>query len=62
VRKGRWKYIKDGAIDLLFDLEADVGERHDLGYQHPEIIVELRAELARWEAEMAREEPQFVVK
>ena len=30
VRQGKWKYVQDGGIELLFDLEADVGERHDL--------------------------------
>jgi arylsulfatase A-like enzyme len=62
VRKGRWKSIKDGGIEMLFDLEDDVGERRDLGYQHPEILAELRAELARWEAELGRTKPRFVVK
>ena len=43
IRHGKWKYINDGnAMDLLFDLEADIGERTNLGYQHPEIVEDLQ--------------------
>ncbi|MEO6244216.1 MAG: sulfatase-like hydrolase/transferase, partial [Opitutaceae bacterium] len=37
IREGRWKYMNDGnTMDLLFDLETDIGERTNLGYHHPE--------------------------
>src|SRR5262245_41264099 len=62
VRKGRWKYVRDGAIELLFDLETDPGERKDLAYHHPEKVAELTRLLDAWEAEMAREKPAFIVK
>ena len=42
LRRGPWKYLWDGTFDFLFDLSADPSERNDLGYQHPELIAELR--------------------
>jgi arylsulfatase A-like enzyme len=59
VRKGRWKYLWDGGFELLFDLDTDPGERRDLGARHPEVVADLRAELDRWEADLARSRPAF---
>jgi hypothetical protein len=39
-------------MDLLFDLEADISERTNLGYQEPQILEDLKARLKAWEAEM----------
>ncbi len=50
VRRGKWKYLLDREVELLFDLEKDVGERHNLAYRHPEVVRELRRALAGWEA------------
>lgn len=61
-RKGRWKYVRDGSIDLLFDMERDPGEREDVSYQHPEIVRELKAALEAWERDVARDAPRFSVK
>jgi arylsulfatase A-like enzyme len=52
VRRGRWKYVRDGGIDLLFDLERDVGERQSLAHLEPARLAELRALLGPWEADM----------
>ncbi|MEQ1852402.1 MAG: sulfatase-like hydrolase/transferase [Chthoniobacteraceae bacterium] len=62
VRHGKWKYIQDGNVEMLFDLSADVGERRDLSFQHPDIFATLKRELAGWEAELAKERPEFLVK
>jgi arylsulfatase A-like enzyme len=51
-RRGKWKYVLDGQLPMLFDLEADVGERVDLGYRHPDKLRELAALHAAWEQEM----------
>jgi arylsulfatase A-like enzyme len=61
-RKGKWKYIRDSQGELLFDLEADIGERHDLSEVHPRTVAKLRKEVASWEAEMDRSRPRFSVK
>lgn len=49
VRRGQWKYLLDGRVELLFDLSADVGERRNVAYRHPERVAELRSLLAAWE-------------
>jgi arylsulfatase A-like enzyme len=61
-RKGKWKYIRYSRGELLFDLETDIGERHDLSARNTETVAELRKEVARWEAEIGRSHPRFVVK
>jgi arylsulfatase A-like enzyme len=52
VRRGRWKYIHDREVDLLFDLTSDIGERRNLAFQHPEVVKSLRAALAEWESKL----------
>lgn len=48
VREGRWKYLRGGAREYLFDLESDREEKHNLLAEHPEIVGRLRSKLARW--------------
>jgi len=63
VRHGKWKYVQDGVVvEMLFDLENDIGERRDLAFQHPEVLADLKARLKSWEEEMAKEKPQLLVK
>ena len=63
IREGRWKYLNDGnTMDLLFDLEADIGERVNLGYRHPEVLARLKKSLAAWEAEMDATEREILVR
>jgi arylsulfatase A-like enzyme len=62
VRHGPWKYMRDGMLEMLFDLEKDISERRNLAYQHPDIVARLRQMLADWEAEMAKEPTTFVVR
>ena len=57
-RKGRWKYIDDntggrGFPELLFDVEADPGERRNLFFRHQDVARALRAEALRWEASIS---------
>jgi arylsulfatase A len=53
IRHGNYKYVDDGGtMDLLFDLNADPGERTNLNYRHPEITEDLKARLKSWEEEM----------
>ena len=61
IRHGNWKYVYDGALPMLFNLENDVGERQDLGYRHPEILKDLERRLAEWEAELAKNPPPVLV-
>lgn len=63
IRHGKWKYVNDGnTMDLLFDLEADIGERTNLGYQHLDILADLKAKLKAWEAEIDATEREIWVR
>jgi arylsulfatase A-like enzyme len=54
VRKRNWKLVIDGNTQLLFDLEADIGERHNAYSEHPEVARELREALTEWERSLLR--------
>lgn len=62
VRHGPWKYIQDSNVEMLFHLPDDISERHDVSYQNPTVFADLKERLAAWEAEMAKEPTQFLVK
>jgi arylsulfatase A-like enzyme len=63
IRHGPWKYINDGnTMDLLFNLNDDIGERNDLGYQHPEILEDLKARLKTWEDEIDATRREILVR
>jgi arylsulfatase A-like enzyme len=49
VRKGDWKYVRDGDVDLLFDLSVDPRERHDQGYRQQARVRDMQRLLAEWE-------------
>ena len=55
VRRGNWKYIDDRGQYLLFNLQADPGERHDVAQQHADVVRELRTLVAKWEADVDAE-------
>jgi arylsulfatase A-like enzyme len=48
MRRGGWKYLRDGGRELLFDLQADIGEHNNVVRDHPELARELHAELSAW--------------
>ncbi len=50
VRQGRWKYIEDGHTRLLFDIEADMGERENVFFNNVELAEQLRAKLDDWQS------------
>jgi arylsulfatase A-like enzyme len=62
LRHGTWKYIQDANVEMLFDLAADIGERRDLSFAHPEKFAELKQRLREWEADVDREPPDFLVR
>lgn len=63
IRHGKWKYVNDGnTMDLLFDLEADISEHTNLGYQHPEVVTDLKERLKAWEAEVDASDREIWVK
>ena len=59
VRNGPWLYIRtyhDGynwfPPEMLFDIDQDPHEQHDLAGQHPEICARLNHLLAQWQDHM----------
>jgi arylsulfatase A-like enzyme len=52
VRSGRWKLLVYGRHHLLFDLQADPGERTDLTARHPQLVVTLKNLLADWKKDV----------
>ncbi len=62
VRHGTWKYLQDGNVELLFNLQTDLGERRDVYRDHPQIMADLKQRLAAWETELAKHQPEFLVK
>ncbi len=52
IREGKWKLLRGGPREYLFDLEADPGEKHNLLARHPEIAVRLRDHLKVWGADL----------
>jgi arylsulfatase A len=61
-RVGSWKYVRDGDIELLFDVVRDPGERTDMGYREPETLARLRGALADWEKDLAQSPPPRVIR
>jgi arylsulfatase A-like enzyme len=61
-RQGKWKYLKDASTEFLFDLDSDIGERHNLAYRHPELVTRLRQLHAVWEADVDRHAVDILVK
>lgn len=62
IRYGRWKFIQDDMVEMLFDLSTDISERQDLAYRQPAIVVDLKRRLAEWEADVGKNPPAFVVR
>jgi arylsulfatase A-like enzyme len=55
VRRGNMKLLRvEGESDKLFDLAADIGEKHDLAAEKPGVVRELGAALSRWNGELAQ--------
>jgi uncharacterized sulfatase len=52
IREGRWKLLRGGEREYLYDLSADLEEKHNLASQHPDIAARLRARLTAWCAEL----------
>lgn len=48
MRKGKWKYLRGGDREYLFDLHADISETKNLLAEFPEIAAPFRAELEAW--------------
>ncbi|MCW5966317.1 MAG: sulfatase-like hydrolase/transferase [Bryobacterales bacterium] len=59
MRYERWKYLDDntgerGLPELLFDVEADPGERRNLFYSNQEVAARMRRQCLEWHKDVAR--------
>tara|TARA_R110002072_G_scaffold302710_2_gene487731 strand:- start:294701 stop:296521 length:1821 start_codon:yes stop_codon:yes gene_type:complete len=53
IREGNWKLLLGGDREYLFDLDADLEEKHNLLTKHPEIASRLRKRLSDWAEELS---------
>ncbi|NOX56345.1 MAG: sulfatase-like hydrolase/transferase [Planctomycetes bacterium] len=57
-RVGHYKWVESARGSGLFDLSKDIGERHDLSKERPDLLAEMKAHFARWRADMDAAEPR----
>jgi len=48
VREGKWKLLRGGEREYLYDLGTDREEKHNLAAKHPDIATRLRTKLKIW--------------
>lgn len=53
-----WKWLESAKGQGLYDLSADLGEKHDLSTEKPEIAQMMRERFAQWRTEMDASEPR----
>ena len=54
MRSGKWKYIREGKDEFLFDLSVDEREQADFKQTEARTLERLRAAFNKWESEMQR--------
>ncbi len=57
-RVGQWKWVKARRGSGLYDLATDIGERHDLSKEKPEVLKMVQEKFATWRATMDATEPR----
>ncbi len=50
VRSGKWKYLRDGNNEFLFDLSVDEREQADFAKANPRKLESMRLEFDKWES------------
>jgi arylsulfatase A-like enzyme len=56
---GRWKYMRDGQTEYLFDLSVDEREQANFREQNPAVFKQLKEEFTKWDATvLARPAPR----
>jgi arylsulfatase A-like enzyme len=53
-----WKWVESGKGGGLFDLSTDLGEKHDLSAEKPEVAKKMLERFNAWQAEMDASEPR----
>jgi len=57
-RVGDWKWCEMPKGGGLFDLTSDIGEKHDLSAEKPDVLAMVKARFAAWRKEMDECEPR----
>ncbi|QDU44894.1 Arylsulfatase [Symmachiella dynata] len=57
-RVGNYKWVQSQRGTGLYDLSSDIGEKHDLSAENPEMLAQLQTRFAQWKKEMAAAEPR----
>jgi arylsulfatase A-like enzyme len=56
---GRWKYMRDGQTEYLFDLSVDEREQANFREQNPAVFKQLKEEFTKWDSTvLARPAPR----
>ena len=58
VLQGRWKYVRDGEAEYLFDLSTDEHEQSNFREQNPAMFNQLREEFKKWDATVLPRPPR----
>ena len=54
IRSGPWKLVKEQESAELFDLDADIEEKHDMSQTHVELVDQLSRQWKEWNETMPR--------
>ena len=57
-RVSNWKWVESNKGGGLFDLAADLGEKHDLSAEKPDVLKMVKERWAAWKTEMNASEPR----
>ncbi len=57
-RVGNYKWVQSKRGTGLYDLSSDIGEKHDLSAENPEMLSKLQERFAQWKKEMVAAEPR----
>ena len=52
VREDKWKYLRGGTREYLYDLEQDREEKRNLARERPDIVKRLHEKLSRWSQDL----------
>lgn len=55
IRKGEWKYSLRNGKEELYDLQVDIGEKYDVSDKYPEMVIDLKEELFRFDEQLESE-------
>ena len=55
VRTGRWKLLSRNGSSELYDLDADIGEKHNLATEQPQVVNRLKALYDNWQSQLGEQ-------